>query len=266
MLNALRQRDIEQMPSPWPCHQRLRFTVSYHGTRAVCISHRVSEDWESRVNAWQTLLFEVGGNATLLAVLGWLGKSLLEKIILRDTRQFEMDLKVKTDAAIERLKAELQLRSIEHQVRFSQLHEKRATVIAQLYGYIIDALWAAESFLTPMEWLGEPSKEEKHWAAIQKLIKLYRYFSRHRIYLPREMCVSLDALVDIVREHVVRFGVYVRHVKNGDSSRLVQEKNDAWEKGWQAIREQIPLAREQLEKELRDLLGHTEIGVQRQVA
>jgi hypothetical protein len=37
------------------------------------------------------------------------------------------------DAEIERLKTSLQMTALEHQVRFSKLHEKRAKVIADLY-------------------------------------------------------------------------------------------------------------------------------------
>ncbi len=59
------------------------------------------------MEAWQTILLAFGGNAALLAVLGLLGKSLLEKLITRDTKLFESQLKAKTDAEIERLKNEL---------------------------------------------------------------------------------------------------------------------------------------------------------------
>ena len=112
------------------------------------------------METWQTILLAIGGNAALLAVLGLLGKSLLDKLIVRDTKEFESSLKAKADAAIEHLKNDLQLRTIEHQVRFSRLHEKRAAVIAELYGHLVEALWEAESFLSPMEWAGEPSKKE----------------------------------------------------------------------------------------------------------
>ena len=84
------------------------------------------------MDPWQTILLAAGGNVAFLAVLGWLGKSLLDKLIVRETKQFESDLKAKTDAAIEQLKSDLQIRSIEHQVRFSKLHEKRAVVIAEI--------------------------------------------------------------------------------------------------------------------------------------
>jgi hypothetical protein len=49
---------------------------------------------------WQTILFAFGGHAALLAVLCWIAKSLLEKLIIRDTKQFESELKAKTDATI----------------------------------------------------------------------------------------------------------------------------------------------------------------------
>lgn len=47
------------------------------------------------MDAWQTILLTLGGNAVAIAVLGFLAKSLLEKLIVRDTRAFETDLKNK---------------------------------------------------------------------------------------------------------------------------------------------------------------------------
>jgi hypothetical protein len=207
------------------------------------------------METWQTILLAFGGNAALLAVLGILGKSLLDKLIVRDTKRFEDDLKAKSDAAIEHLKNELQIRTIEHQVRFSRLHEKRASVIAELYGHLVDALWEAESFLSPMEWAGEPNKKEKHQQAMNKLVELYRYFDKHRIYLPPEVCASLEALVQNVRSQVIKFGVWVRYEDyelTGDSH---AKKNDAWDSGWGAIKNEVPIARKSLEDEFRALLG-----------
>lgn len=207
------------------------------------------------METWQTILFAFGGNAALLAVLGILGKSFLDKLIVRDTKQFESDLQAKSNAAIEHLKSELQLKTIEHQVRFSRLHEKRAAVIAELYGYLVEALWETESFLSPMEWAGEPNKKEKHLHAMNKLVELYRYFDKHRIYLPPEVCVSLEALVLNIRAQVINFGVWVRYEEYELSSDSHTKKSDAWNNGWNAIKNQVPVARESLENEFRSLLG-----------
>ena len=209
------------------------------------------------MDTWQTILLALGGNAVFLAVLGFLGKSLLEKLIARDTKRFETDLKAKADAAIEQLRSDLQIRSIEHQVRFSRLHEKRATVIAELYGHLVETLWEAESFLSPMEWAGEPDKKAKHQTAMNKLVEFFRYFDKHRIYLPEELCVSLETLVLSVRSHVIEFGVFVRLDEESLNTHTHQQKHKAWDEGWRAIKTQVPQARKLLEAEFRALLGAT---------
>lgn len=204
---------------------------------------------------WQTILLAFGGNAALLAVLAVIGKSILDKLIVRDTKQFENDLKAKSDAAIENLKNELQLRTIEHQVRFSKLHEKRAAVIAELYGHLVEALWEAESFLSPIEWAGEPNKKEKHIQAMNKLVELYRFFDKHRIYLPFEVCASLETLVVDVRALVITFGVWVKYEDYELTDDSHTKKSDAWNTGWSAIKNKVPVARASLENEFRSLLG-----------
>ncbi|WP_211475055.1 hypothetical protein [Collimonas humicola] len=222
------------------------------------------------MQTWQTILLAFGGNAALLAVLAYIGKALLEKILARDTTRFVSDLKAKSDAAVEHLKSDLkaksdtavehlksdlQLRTIEHQVRFSRLHEKRASVITDLYGHLVETLWEAESFLSPMQWVGEPSKKEKHGTTLNQLAIFYRYFDKHRIYLPETLCTSLESLLLKVRSHVIHFGVYVQLDEAGLPDHARQQKDEAWNKGWEAINTEIPPARKRLEDEFRSLLG-----------
>jgi len=210
----------------------------------------------------QFVISSILGNALVLAVLGWLGKSLLEKLIQRDSRQFEIEIKAKADTTIEQLKSDLQLRTIEHQVRFSRLHEKQAEVIAELNCYIVEALWTAESFLSPMEWAGEPNKQEKYQEAMKKLVDLYRYFDKTRIYLPEHLCTTLDQLILNVRGHVTKFGIYLRWDDSSMQDHTRKEKQDAWLGGWEAISKQIPLVRKSLEDEFRKLLGPTTLQTQ----
>lgn len=207
------------------------------------------------MDLWQFITAAVVGNATILAVLGWLGKSLLEKMLERDSKRFEIELKAKADSTMEQLKSDLQLRMIEHQVRFSRLHERQATVIAELNAHLVEALWEAESFFSPMEWSGEPNKREKHQTAMNKLVELYRYFDKHRIYLPEPLCVAVEQLVTEVRSHVIKFGVYLTWDDSSLQDHTRKEKNDALMGGWNAIKNQVPTVRKKLEDEFRALLG-----------
>ena len=183
----------------------------------------------------------------MLAALAYLAKSLIEHKLSRDVSKVQSELKAASDAAIERLKSDLQLHAIEHQVRFSRLHEKRATVIAELNSLLAEARWEAGSFLSVMEFSGEPSKREKHNTAMAKLVELSRYFDKHRIYLPSELAVPLEALVQRVRMLVIRFGVYLHSEEGQLQDHTREEKNKAWigsdrkylfrnRRGWNALR------------------------------
>ena len=134
--------------------------------------------------------------------------------------------------------------------------EKRATIIAEMKSVLAEAMWEAESFLSPMEFAGEPGKREKHMAAMTRLTEFFRYFDKNRIYLPVPLCQSMEKLVRDVRQHVIKFGVYV-HLEEREPllAHTQKEKTDAWLAGWEALSTQVPAVRAQLEEEFRALLA-----------
>jgi hypothetical protein len=207
---------------------------------------------------WKTILLAVGGQAAMLAVLAYVGKSIFERLIARDTKRFENDLKAKSDAASDRLRYKLQLQTIEHQVLFSRLHEKRASVIAELNDHLVEALWEAEDLLSPTRWTGEPDKAEKYEQARIKLAELYRYFDKHRIYLPEEMCTSLQNLIQNVRSQVIEVGVRIKTEKH----LFTREMMDTLDSSFEAFTKEAPVARKGLENEFRSLLGATTKALQ----
>ncbi|UUZ74794.1 hypothetical protein LP414_21580 [Polaromonas sp. P1(28)-13] len=62
-----------------------------------------------------------------------------------------------------------------------------------------------------MELAGDPDKKEKYQVAHSKLVDFFRYFDKHRVYLPEDLCESLEALAMKVRGHVIHFSVYLRY-------------------------------------------------------
>lgn len=207
------------------------------------------------MDTWQTILLAFGGNAALLAVLGWLAKSFVEHQLKKDASSFQSGLEAKSKEAITRLENELQLRTLEHEIRFSRLHEKRALVISELYGHFVEVLWEAESLLSPVEWAGDPKKNEKYVIADKKLVEFFRFFDKNRIYLPEELCRSLEETGRQVRNYVIQFGVHTMFDDQHMSDHVREQKYEAMNKGYTAIKEDIPKARRILEEEFRTLLG-----------
>ncbi len=99
---------------------------------------------------WQdvivTVFTTIGGGAVLLGAAAYLMRAALAQRLLLDAEGFKSQLKASADAEIERLKIALQMRALEHEVRFSKLHEKRAEVIAELYGRLVEISMLAHQY------------------------------------------------------------------------------------------------------------------------
>jgi hypothetical protein len=108
-----------------------------------------------------------GGGAVLLGAAAWLIKTVLNDRLARDAEGFKAQLKADADKEIETLKSSLQMVAVEHQVRFSNLHEKRAEVIAELYKRLVGAYWHGRSFVFTSENNRSPSQQEE-FVKIQK--------------------------------------------------------------------------------------------------
>lgn len=207
------------------------------------------------MEVWQTILLALGGNVALFAVLGWLSKSLVSQLLAKDIEGFKATLKSESEVASQRLRHDLEKATIEHQVRFSKLHEKRADVIAELYGLLVQAYWDISSFTSPMEWEGEPKKQEKYATAMNASADFYRFFDKHKIYIPEKLCDQIDGFAQEMRGKAIGFGVYVQHEDGALPDHVLKEKHEAWIGGWKYFKEQAPKARNALENEFRDILG-----------
>jgi acetylornithine deacetylase/succinyl-diaminopimelate desuccinylase-like protein len=190
------------------------------------------------VELWQALLVAFGGNAALLLVLGFLGRSIASHALNKD---------------IEKFKGDLRLTAAKHEITFRRLDEKRADVVAELYKLLVRAYWEAESFTTPMEWAGEPGKQEKYVAAQNAIADYFRFFDQHRIYISEDLCRQLESFARELREPVNHFGVWLRH--DHVTGQAAVQKNDAWDAAWKKVREDVPKLRASIEREFRTIIG-----------
>jgi hypothetical protein len=204
---------------------------------------------------WQAILLNFGGTATLLVILGWLARSIGTQLLAKDIERFKSDLSAASTATTERLKHDLQLVATEHQVRYSKLQARRGEVIAEMYGLLVEAQWASQSFVSPAEFGGEPSKAEKYATAMNKAAEFYRYFDKNRIFLPLAFCAQTEEFLRNMRTKVVGFGVYVVQEEKFMPDTAHKAKFEAWVKASEYFDKEVPIARAALEQELRTLLG-----------
>lgn len=204
---------------------------------------------------WEIILLAFGGNAALLLLLGWLARSLGSQLLAKDLEKFKTDLAAASSSSTEKLKHDLQLTALEHQVRFSKLHERRAEVIAKLYSLLVEAQWAAQNFVSVGDFQGDPPKREKYVTAMNRAADFYRNFDQNRIYLPEALCAQLETFNSNMRKRVLAFGVYVSIDEKSAPDSFITQKLEIWAKASEYFDREVPLARTALETELRQILA-----------
>lgn len=136
---------------------------------------------------WPEIIGALGGQGIFLLAAAWLIKKLVSEAMARESAVFESALKAKADAEIERLRHSLQMSALEHQVRFSKLHERRAEVVAELYKLLLEAHSAGWNFI-----LNNPRSPNEEDRAREKFRELCNFIDINRIYLPTPICDLLD--------------------------------------------------------------------------
>lgn len=203
---------------------------------------------------WEYLLGYLGGTVGLLAVLGFLTRSILKHFLSKDIEKFKIQLKSDADRAQQELENNLKLIATEHQVRYTKLHDKRAEVLASLYSHLSKAVKETRSCVSIIQWEGEPSKVEKYKIALQKILDFNWYFDEHRIYLTESLCQLIDSFIDKLYEPTAGLSYYLEDVTSYGSE-AVREKSKVWRDAWKSIESNIPPARKALEDEFRKILG-----------
>jgi hypothetical protein len=212
----------------------------------------VAIDWQEVITA---TLATVGGSGVLVGAAVWLMKTAISSSLAREADTFRTSLKADADTAIERVKTALQMSALEHQVRFSMLHEKRAEVIAEMYKGLVEAEIAGRRFVAfDGHAAGGSEKQLEAWhKAETKILATSIFIEQHRLYLPERVCTALTKLLETMREHVTVFGVYGS--VDQPTPQTQGEKHEAFKKALDAFEIEIPAAKRALEDEFREILG-----------
>ncbi len=217
------------------------------------------------------ILIAMGSNATLLIVLAYLARSLMQTLLAKDIKKFEVelqnnataqlerlksDLRSAGDVSIEQLKSRLQQAAIEHQVRFSNLHEQRAQKIADLYRRIVEQSLACQRYVFRLT----AANRQVGFLELEKSFSdFFLFFESSRIYLPEHVCGLLEKLSDTIRQPAISVYVYGDTDDHANDA-VREEKRRAFKSAFQALDAEIPAAKKILEDEFRRLLGAEAVG------
>jgi len=151
---------------------------------------------------------------------------------------------------IERLKSQLALVGIEHQIRFSKLHEMRATVVADTYEKLRDLHHRLSQYVQIFEPAGGMPKDQRRQIAYESHESFRSYFQNKLIFFPKATADKLEKInQDLVRAfNNFTFGVEMAQQIGGNSA-------EKWMEVFEAVTGEIKVDLDEIEAEFRELLG-----------
>jgi hypothetical protein len=183
---------------------------------------------------WQQIIALILTPALVVGALAWLLRKFFELGLQRD---------------LERYKSELQRQNYEYQIKYSISHQKRAEVIASLYGRLVRAKNHLADLVSPLQHGGQSLPEKKSKVA-ETYHEAASFFFEHRIFLPENTSVKIEQVLDGMRE-----SFYTFDVAQLDHDEYKHDKSGYWMKSHKIVRDELPPLLVELEGQFRHALG-----------
>ena len=190
------------------------------------------------------------------AIVVWLAKLWLSERIKTAIKSeydekletHKAQLKAQSEVAIERLRSQLHSASLEHEIRFSRLHEMRANAISETYSCLKEMYFRLADYVKPFEPAGGSTQQER----FKRLIESYREFneaySKKLIFFPTSTANKLEAIDRSCSEAGSEF-------RNLVEPQSFPDRTKRWIEIHKRVSTDIDTALQELEVEFRRLLG-----------
>jgi hypothetical protein len=189
----------------------------------------------------------------------WLGKLIISKSFDASVASYKSEL----TKDVERYKNELSQVSLEHQVKFSKLHEQRAEIIKYFFSEIVKLeglLIHATSINQGPEFMLDVHRDD---IAMELIIELINYFDLNRIFFSKSTVDKVDAIfkeswgivaqMRKVRKDATEATKYT--MQNISVPQNYVSSSDLWDKAFERAHYQFRGLKEELANEFRSLLG-----------
>jgi hypothetical protein len=212
------------------------------------------------------ILGNVTATAAALAFLVWSARSIILHLLKvdlerhkanlkvdveRDLEAFKAKLKANADHELETLRSALQRVSLEHEVRFRHLHERRAETVAELYRKLASTERAFAQ-LTAFVEFGTPEEirkrhEENLSDAQAKGNDLSAYYEQTELFFDDSLCKQMRDLLGAFRQAWT--DLQLKNIVDSARERAAHALSAA-----KTIHERVPGIRAQLTAEFRRLI------------
>ncbi len=103
-------------------------------------------------------------------------------------------LKAASDVEIEKLRSQLNVAAKEREILLANLHEKRAEVLAETYGYLREIDRTIRDYVKIFEPAGDTPREDRRNAAVEAHKRFQPYYQSKLIFFPERTAKKLEEI------------------------------------------------------------------------
>jgi uncharacterized membrane-anchored protein YhcB (DUF1043 family) len=218
------------------------------------------------ISAIGSILGELGLFAIGATVVGWVARGAISNYFDKELSEYQAEIdkelaeyQSEMDKQMEQYRAELEKELDKYRtelekekLRFSELHNERAKVTAELYERFVKFEEDMRTLTDLMDRPGDPPKDEQMKNAAESGNEFVNYYMKKKIYFPPHVCETIEKLQSETKDVFVEFQVYKPYDdRPGDSIDA-----ERWLDNWKTVTEnEVPEIKEELEGHFRELLG-----------
>ena len=213
-----------------------------------------------------TILSSAGVSALLSAGLIFLARNWLSERIKgaikseydQKLESHKAQLRAQNYTALEHFKAELQIAASDRSIRLGQVFVRVVDTVEGTYSRLIAFHDAVGRYTSIFEYESDGTKEERRKIVADKYGEFLDYYRPRRPLLPKSTVKSIDEFRTQLHKYTIDFMWGVE--KDGDSKKIQRGKEDpdTWSKTHTFMTEKMPGILENLDDDIRRLLGTNE--------
>jgi len=158
---------------------------------------------------------------------------------------------------LESLRGDIQKIVSEHDIRFSHFHKRRVEVNEELYRHVVKIIGPLMSSVRGASFEHEISPEEYRSRAFIQFFELTDFYQENRLYLNRGICEQMEKFIQSVLSISINFGTLTKpqQFMAGLNPQSADQQRQIWEETAKIIRNDLPVIRDLMEKQMQVILG-----------
>jgi hypothetical protein len=201
----------------------------------------------------EQVITAIGGSAVLFGAMAWLARSIITHVLSKDIEKHKINLQAESQKELVRLQSSLQLVEFEHQVLFSQLHERKVNIIGEMYSRLVGLHRSASAFVKYYQSVEEEKKKDYLQQLWNAADRHNDYFDKNRIFFQEELCLKIDDFNDKLSDACSKLAFFFQEAK---AIKVSDEQIwEEWNNAMKTMENKVPVIKQLLEQSFREELG-----------